>query len=54
MTDTENTEQPGQLSVISTAGAGVRVVTLRGEIDHHTGGSLRQALMPPMPTAPAS
>ncbi|MEV7002818.1 hypothetical protein AB0N62_34760 [Streptomyces sp. NPDC093982] len=43
MADTENTEQPGRLSVISTAG-GVRVLTLSGGIDHHAGGSLRQAV----------
>ncbi|MFF6984619.1 STAS domain-containing protein [Streptomyces sp. NPDC008343] len=42
--DTGHTQQPGRLSVISTAGDGVRVVTLSREIDHHTGGPLYQAL----------
>ncbi|MFF3740932.1 STAS domain-containing protein [Streptomyces sp. NPDC002566] len=44
MADTEHAEQPGQLSVVSTASEGVRVVTLSGEIDHHTGEALRQSL----------
>ncbi|MEE1758808.1 MULTISPECIES: STAS domain-containing protein [unclassified Streptomyces] len=44
MADTEHAEQPGQLSVVSTASEGVRVVTLAGEIDHHTGEAMRQAL----------
>lgn len=44
MPDSEPAEQPGQLPVVSTAGEGVRVVTLSGEIDHQTGGPLRQAL----------
>jgi stage II sporulation protein AA (anti-sigma F factor antagonist) len=42
--DTGHTQQPGRLSVISTTGDGVRVVTLSGEMDHHTGGPLCQAL----------
>ncbi|MET7684513.1 STAS domain-containing protein [Streptomyces sp. NPDC005423] len=41
---TEQAEQPGQLSVVSTASEGIRVVTPTGEIDHHTGPTLRQAL----------
>ncbi|MGF0174497.1 STAS domain-containing protein [Streptomyces sp. Marseille-Q5077] len=44
MADTENTEQPGELSGISTVGDGVWVVPLSGGIDRRTGGSLRQAL----------
>ncbi|MDQ0763911.1 STAS domain-containing protein [Streptomyces canus] len=44
MADSEQAEQPGQLSVVSTVSEGVRVVTLGGEIDHQTGGTLRQAL----------
>ncbi|MFF3890404.1 STAS domain-containing protein [Streptomyces sp. NPDC001914] len=44
MTDTEHAEQTGQLSVATTATDGVRVLILAGEIDHHTGDTLRQAL----------
>jgi stage II sporulation protein AA (anti-sigma F factor antagonist) len=44
MADSERSEQPGQLSVVSTASEGIRVLTLSGEIDHQTGGTLRQAL----------
>ncbi|MEU2427733.1 STAS domain-containing protein [Streptomyces sp. NPDC007851] len=44
MINTGPTEQPGPLSVVSTTVNGIRVVTLAGEIDHHTGGTLRQAL----------
>jgi stage II sporulation protein AA (anti-sigma F factor antagonist) len=44
MTGTEHAGQAGQLSVVTTATDGIRVVTLAGEIDHHTGGALRQAL----------
>ncbi|MEU3520920.1 STAS domain-containing protein [Streptomyces sp. NPDC006654] len=44
MTDTGHAEQPGRLSVVSTATDGIRVLTLAGEIDHDTGQALRQAL----------
>ncbi|MET7695945.1 STAS domain-containing protein [Streptomyces sp. NPDC005483] len=44
MADTGQAEQPGQLSVVSTATDGIRVLTLAGEIDHDTGQALRQAL----------
>ncbi|MFD7130573.1 STAS domain-containing protein [Streptomyces sp. NPDC059894] len=44
MTDTERAEQPGQLSAVCTETDGIRVVTLAGEIDHHTGDTLRHAL----------
>ncbi|MGV9930874.1 STAS domain-containing protein [Streptomyces olivaceoviridis] len=44
MTNTGPTEPPGQLSVASTTVNGIHVVTLAGEIDHHTGDTLRQAL----------
>ncbi|MEU0221276.1 STAS domain-containing protein [Streptomyces sp. NPDC006265] len=44
MADSEQAEQPGQLSVVSTASEGVRVVTLSGEIDHQTAEAMRQAL----------
>ncbi|MDT9686213.1 STAS domain-containing protein [Streptomyces sp. TRM76323] len=44
MAGTEQAEQPDQLSVVSTTTDGVRVLTLAGEIDHHTGDRLRRAL----------
>ncbi|MER7837779.1 STAS domain-containing protein [Streptomyces sp. NPDC096040] len=42
--ETEQAVQPGELSVVATATDGVHVLTLAGEIDHHTGDRLRQAL----------
>ncbi|GGX56527.1 STAS domain-containing protein [Streptomyces fructofermentans] len=47
MADTSQAEQPRGLSVGSEAADGVLVVTLTGEIDHHTGGLLAQALEVP-------
>lgn len=44
MADTEPAVQPGQLSVVSAATDGIRVLTLAGEIDRDTGQPLRQAL----------
>lgn len=44
MTNTGPTEPPVRLSVLSTTVDGIRVVTLAGEIDHHTDDTLRQAL----------
>ncbi|MFJ4982127.1 STAS domain-containing protein [Streptomyces coeruleorubidus] len=44
MADAEKTQQPRGLSVVVTATDGIRVLTLAGEIDHHTGAPLRQAL----------
>ncbi|MFF0013242.1 STAS domain-containing protein [Streptomyces sp. NPDC005374] len=44
MADSEQAEQPGQLSVIPTVSEGIRVLTLSGEVDHQTGPTLRQAL----------
>lgn len=44
MENTEQAEQPGQLSAVSTATDGIRVVTLAGEVDYDTGQTLRQAL----------
>ncbi|MFE5511718.1 STAS domain-containing protein [Streptomyces sp. NPDC056529] len=41
---TEQTGQDGRLSVVTTTIEGIRVVALSGEIDHHTGDLLRQAL----------
>ncbi|MGW5641049.1 STAS domain-containing protein [Streptomyces sp. NPDC003832] len=43
-TGPEHAGQAGQLSVVTTATDGIRVLTLSGEIDHHTGATLRQAL----------
>ncbi|MGW2709329.1 STAS domain-containing protein [Streptomyces sp. NPDC001356] len=44
MTGTEHVGQTGQLSVETTVTDGIRVLALAGEIDHHTGDTLRQAL----------
>ncbi|TQJ92554.1 STAS domain-containing protein [Streptomyces sp. SLBN-31] len=44
MTDTEHIAQAGHLSVVATDADGIRVLSLAGEIDHHTGDTLRQAL----------
>ncbi|MEU3525857.1 STAS domain-containing protein [Streptomyces sp. NPDC038707] len=44
MTRAEHAGQAGRLSVVTTATDGIRVLTLAGEIDHHTGDTLRQAL----------
>ncbi|QTD95847.1 STAS domain-containing protein [Streptomyces cyanogenus] len=44
MTGTEQAGPSVQLSVVTTATDGIRVLTLAGEIDHHTGDTLRQAL----------
>ncbi|OUC77783.1 STAS domain-containing protein [Streptomyces swartbergensis] len=44
VTDAEKTQQPRGLSVQVTVTDGIRVVTVVGEIDYHTGEQLRQAL----------
>ncbi|MFI2765019.1 STAS domain-containing protein [Streptomyces echinatus] len=45
MVNAEQAEQPGGLSVVvTTPDDSIRVVTAAGEIDHHTGDTLRQAL----------
>ncbi|CAL9336697.1 STAS domain-containing protein [Streptomyces griseomycini] len=44
MTDAGQAEQSGWLSVVAAATDGIRVLTLAGELDHHTGDQLRQAL----------
>ena len=44
MPDTEQAAQPGQLSIEATTTDGIRLLTLAGEIDNDTGGTLRQAL----------
>ncbi|MEU8473199.1 STAS domain-containing protein [Streptomyces sp. NPDC029006] len=50
MADTEHSVQPGQLSVVSTATDGIRVITVAGEIDLDTIEPLRQALdVPDLP-----
>ncbi|MEU0859446.1 STAS domain-containing protein [Streptomyces griseofuscus] len=44
MTGPEHAAQVGQLTVVHTLTDGIRVVSLAGEIDHHTGDTLRSAL----------
>lgn len=44
MADTEQAEQPGRLSVVTSTTEGIHVLTLAGEIDHDTGETLRDAL----------
>ncbi|MEU0247288.1 STAS domain-containing protein [Streptomyces sp. NPDC006235] len=44
VTDTGQAEQVGGLSVVATSTDGIRVLSLAGEIDHHTGDQLRRAL----------
>ncbi|MFH8336473.1 STAS domain-containing protein [Streptomyces sp. AM6-12] len=47
MTDAQSTDRAPQsagLSITATTSDGIHVVTLVGEIDHHTAGTLRQAL----------
>ncbi|MGR6974731.1 STAS domain-containing protein [Streptomyces cynarae] len=51
MTDTDELAEPNRLSITSALVDGVTVVTVQGEIDHNTVGSLRQALTPPSGTA---
>ncbi|MFE2886804.1 STAS domain-containing protein [Streptomyces graminifolii] len=52
MVDTEQAGQPGRLSVRTDVVDGTFVVALAGEIDHETGGSLREALDLPNSVAP--
>ncbi|MER6977702.1 STAS domain-containing protein [Streptomyces carpinensis] len=47
----EQAEQPGALSVVTTATDGVLVVAAAGYIDHHTCPRLQQALDTPEPAA---
>ncbi|MFF3313523.1 STAS domain-containing protein [Streptomyces sp. NPDC002952] len=49
---TERAQQAGQLSVDATATDGIHVLALAGEIDHHTGNTLRQALTVPIEDCP--
>ncbi|MFI6037870.1 STAS domain-containing protein [Streptomyces sp. NPDC051315] len=44
MTDTHGAARPSQLSIVHTAVDGIRVVTLRGEIDHTVKHELSEAL----------
>ncbi|MFJ4467598.1 STAS domain-containing protein [Streptomyces sp. NPDC089424] len=43
-------QRPGHLSVTTTTAEGIHVLTVAGEIDHHSGEALRQAL--DFPSAP--
>ncbi|MCS0603587.1 STAS domain-containing protein [Streptomyces sp. LP11] len=43
-TGAEDSAMAGPLLVASAVSGGVRVLTVSGEIDHHTGGTLREAL----------
>ncbi|MFC8202041.1 STAS domain-containing protein [Streptomyces sp. NPDC057298] len=52
MTDTHGPAQPGQLSIDHTTIDGIRVVTLRGEIDDTVKDILTQALLPPAGATP--
>ncbi|MFH8805420.1 STAS domain-containing protein [Streptomyces sp. NPDC017936] len=42
--ETASAEQPRGLSIVATATDGIRVLTVAGEIDHHTGDQLHRAL----------
>ncbi|MEW1648155.1 MULTISPECIES: STAS domain-containing protein [unclassified Streptomyces] len=44
MTDTEHTVAAGGLSALTSERDGIRVISLQGEIDHHSGPVLQQAL----------
>ncbi|UXX98092.1 STAS domain-containing protein (plasmid) [Streptomyces sp. AD2-2] len=44
MTDTEHTTAAGGLSAVTTESDGIRVISVEGEIDHHNGPVLQQAL----------
>ncbi|MFC9289141.1 STAS domain-containing protein [Streptomyces sp. NPDC057052] len=43
-TETTPAEQPHGLSVVAATTDGIHVLTVTGEIDHHTGDQLRRAL----------
>lgn len=54
--DTAETNEetgPDRLSVARSTVDGVTVVTVTGEVDHHTSGALRDALVPADPAAGA-
>ncbi|MEV8046861.1 STAS domain-containing protein [Streptomyces griseoluteus] len=42
--DIKKAVQPEQLSIVTTTTDGIHVLTVAGEIDHHTGDTLTQAL----------
>ena len=44
MTNNRRAQRPGGLTITSALVDGIRVITVRGEIDHYTGDPLRQAL----------
>ncbi|GGS78554.1 STAS domain-containing protein [Streptomyces violaceus] len=46
MTDNQGTSRPDRLSIEDSTVDGIRVVTLRGEIDHGVKDALQQALSP--------
>lgn len=46
MTDIQGTDRPDRLSTDHSTTDGIRVVTLRGEIDHDVKDTLHEALMP--------
>ncbi|MFF7448954.1 MULTISPECIES: anti-sigma factor antagonist [unclassified Streptomyces] len=52
MTDTHGAPRSGQLSIDRTSVDGVRVVTLRGEIDHTVKDMLSEVLLPGEGAAP--
>ncbi|MFI8193782.1 STAS domain-containing protein [Streptomyces sp. NPDC085946] len=47
MTESSGTAEQDRLTITHASVEGVSVVTVRGEIDHHTGGPLRRALTRP-------
>ncbi|MDH6554215.1 anti-anti-sigma factor [Streptomyces sp. SAI-133] len=52
MPDTEQDPPPGHLAITETTSEGIRILTLAGEIDYDTCGTLRQALTIPVPQPP--
>ncbi|MFF3511775.1 STAS domain-containing protein [Streptomyces sp. NPDC002573] len=46
MTETAGSTGPARLSIVRTTVDGIRVITLRGEIDHDTADGLRRTLIP--------
>lgn len=51
--DIQEPAEPDRLSISRAVVDGVAVVTVTGEIDHHTSGLLRRALAPAESAAPA-
>ncbi|MFJ6725082.1 MULTISPECIES: STAS domain-containing protein [unclassified Streptomyces] len=48
MTDTHGAESASRLSIGHSAHDGIRIVSLRGEVDHHARDPLTAALLPPV------